>query len=165
MCATTDVRRPSTWKNSLLGLVAFGTATAITAMLGALAAAGAQQRYAALNRPAWAPPGWLFGPVWTLLYATIALAGWLVWHQVGIGWPLVPYAVQLVLNAIWTPIFFDAGAYGLAAVDIILLWCAVAVTVVVFHQVHRAAAVLLLPYWAWTTFATALNLAIWWANR
>jgi tryptophan-rich sensory protein len=73
--------------------------------------------------------------------------------------------IQLILNAAWTPIFFAAGNYGLAVIDIILLWLAIAVTVVWFGRVHRVAAGLLIPYWLWVTYASALTIAIWWANR
>jgi tryptophan-rich sensory protein len=163
---TTDIVRPprspaARWA----GLVAFGLAVAAVAALGALAVSGTQSEYAALERPAWAPPSWLFGPVWTVLYGMIAIAGWLVWRRTGAGAPLLPYAVQLVLNAAWTPIFFGAGAYGWALVDIVALWCAVAATVVAFRRVSRPAAWLLVPYWLWVTYAAALNASIWWLNR
>jgi translocator protein len=164
MAAPSVLRRPPR-AIDLLGLAAFAAAAAVTALIGGLAVTGARQEYATLDRPAWAPPGWLFGPVWTVLYATIALAGWLVWRRAGSRSALVPYAVQLVLNAIWTPLFFGAGARGLAALDIVVLWCAIGATVVGFGRAHRGAALLLLPYWAWVSFATALNLVIWWENR
>ncbi|GAA1764374.1 TspO/MBR family protein [Luedemannella helvata] len=147
-----------------LVLVGFGLAAFAAAAIGGLGISGTGQEYASLERPAWAPPSWLFGPVWTVLYATIAIAGWLVWRRVGWSWPLVPYAVQLVLNAAWTPIFFGLGAYGLAAVDVVLLWAAIGATVASFWRVHRGAAVLLLPYWAWVSYATALTIAIWRLN-
>jgi tryptophan-rich sensory protein len=103
--------------------------------------------------------------VWTILYAMIAVAGWLVWRRTGWSTALTAYAVQLGLNAIWTPIFFGAGQYGWALVDIVVLWFAIGATVALFWRESRLAAALLLPYWAWVTFATALNAAIWWANR
>lgn len=147
-----------------LVLVGFGVAAFAAAAIGGLGISGTGQEYASLERPSWAPPSWLFGPVWTVLYAMIALAGWLAWRRVGWSWPLVPYAVQLVLNAAWTPIFFGFGAYGLATVDIIAMWLAIGATVVVFWRVRRVAALLLLPYWAWVTYATALTIAIWRLN-
>jgi translocator protein len=149
----------------LVGLLGFGAAVALAAVVGGLAAAGSSAEYAALDQPAWSPPSWLFTPVWTVLYVTIAVSGWLVWRRVGFSRPLLPYAIQLVLNAAWTPLFFGAGAYGWAAIEIIVLWFAIGVTVLVFWRVHRVAALLLLPYWAWVTFAAALNIAIWWLNR
>ncbi|HEU5108118.1 MAG TPA: TspO/MBR family protein [Micromonosporaceae bacterium] len=147
------------------GLAAFGLAVTAVAVLGSLAVTGTSNEYASLERPVWAPPSWLFGPVWTILYAMIAVSGWLVWRRVGVGAPLLPYAVQLLLNAAWTPIFFGAGAYGWALVDIAALWWAIAATVVAFRPVSRPAALLLVPYWLWVSYATALNASIWWLNR
>ncbi|MBV1849533.1 TspO/MBR family protein [Catellatospora tritici] len=146
-------------------LAGFVAAVTVVAVVGALAVAQPADDYAALARPGWAPPSWLFGPVWTLLYAMIALAGWLVWRAVGWGPQLVPYAVQLVLNAAWTPLFFGAGQRGVALVDIVALWVAVGVTVLAFRKVSTAAAWLLVPYWLWVTFATALNFSIWQLNQ
>lgn len=148
----------------ILGLVVFGLAVAAAAVVGGVAAGGASAEYENLEQPFFAPPDWLFSPVWTALYVTIAISGWLVWRRIGLGWPLIPFAVQLVLNAVWTPLFFGLGAYGLAAIEIIALWIAIGVTVWSFWRVHRVAALLLLPYWAWVTYATALNIAIWWLN-
>lgn len=150
----------ATW----IALAGFGAATAAAALLGGLGVAGTSIEYASLDRPSWAPPSWLFGPVWTVLYIMIAVAGWLVWKRTGWTTALTAYAVQLALNAAWTPIFFGFGRYGLALVDIVLLWVAIAVTIWLFRPISRTAVALLLPYWAWVTFATALNAAIWAAN-
>jgi len=149
------------------GLVVFGAAAAAAAVTGSLAAISAAERYGALVQPAWAPPSWLFGPVWTVLYIAIAVAGWLVWREA--GWSgartaLTAFAVQLVLNALWTPLFFGAGLFGVAFVEIVLLWLAIVATIVLFARVSRTAALLLVPYLAWVTFASALNLAIWVLN-
>lgn len=165
MPARRRFRGPETTAGDVLGLIGFAATAALTALIGGFAVTNADNTYDTLDRPWWAPPGWLFGPVWTILYATIAVAGWLVWRRTGLNRTFIPYAIQLVFNAAWTPVFFGAHAYGLAAVDIVLLWCAIAATVVTFSRVHRGAALLLLPYWAWVTFATALNLDIWWTNR
>ncbi|GHJ45833.1 putative TspO/MBR-related protein precursor [Catellatospora sp. TT07R-123] len=146
-------------------LAGFAAAVALVALVGGLAVARPADDYAALARPGWAPPAWVFGPVWTLLYAMIALAGWLVWRAVGWGPQLVPYAIQLVLNAAWTPLFFGAGLRGAALVDIVALWLAIGATVAVFRKVSPVAAWLLVPYWLWVTFATALNFSIWQLNR
>jgi benzodiazapine receptor len=148
-----------------LALAGFGAAVAVAALLGGLGVAGTADEYRSLEQPAWAPPSWLFGPVWTVLYAMIAVSGWLVWRRTGWSSALNWYAVQLVLNAIWTPIFFGFGQYGLALVDIVVLWAMIGVTVWKFRPISRLAAGLLLPYWAWVTFATALNASIWLANR
>ena len=147
-----------------LGLAGFALAAAAAALIGGLGVAGTTQEYAGLTQPSWAPPSWLFGPVWTVLYVMIAVAGWLVWRRTGWTSALTVYAVQLALNAIWTPIFFGFGQYGLALVDIAVLWVLIGVTIWLFRPVSRPAALMLVPYWAWVTFATALNLAIWRLN-
>jgi translocator protein len=162
---TTIAHGPRSTPAAWLGLAAFGAAVTAAALLGGLAVRGTASEYQSLEQPAWAPPSWLFGPVWTILYAMIAVAGWLVWRRTGWSTALTAYAVQLGLNAIWTPIFFGAGQYGWALVDIVVLWFAIGATVALFWRESRLAAALLLPYWAWVTFATALNAAIWWANR
>ncbi len=152
---------------AVAGLAVFGVAAAAAAVTGSLAAISAADRYGALAQPAWAPPAWLFGPVWTVLYVSIAVAGWLVWRKA--GWTgartaLTVFAVQLVLNALWTPLFFGAGLFGVAFGEIVLLWLAIVATVVLFARHSRPAALLLVPYLAWVTFASALNLAIWVLN-
>jgi tryptophan-rich sensory protein len=145
-------------------LAVFAVAVTVAAAIGGLGVSGTSAEYASLEQPAWAPPSGLFGPVWTVLYAMIAVAGWLAWRRVGFTAPLWLYAAQLVLNAIWTPLFFGAGRYGLAFADIVGLWLLIGATVVTFWRIHRVAAALLLPYWAWVTYASALNLAIWQLN-
>ncbi|MEU4220271.1 TspO/MBR family protein [Actinoplanes sp. NPDC026623] len=147
-----------------LGLLGFGLAVLCTAVVGSLAATGSKAEYASLEQPAWAPPSWLFGPVWTILYVLIAIAGWLVWQRTGWTRALTVYAVQLALNAAWTPLFFAAGRYGLALVEIMVLWVLILATIVLFWRTSRLAAALLVPYLAWVSFATALNAAIWSAN-
>ena len=159
MTTAPAVRRPS-WA----GLIPFALAVTAAALIGVLGVTGTSAEYQNLDQPSWAPPSWLFGPVWTVLYAMIAVAGWLVWRRTGWNRALTVYAVQLALNAIWTPIFFGFGRYGLALVDIAVLWVLIGVTVWLFRPISRAAAWLLVPYWAWVSFATALNAAIWHAN-
>jgi benzodiazapine receptor len=123
--------------------------------------------YSRLNKPTWNPPSWVFGPAWTLLYLMMGVAAWLVWREG--GWraqrrALVLFLVQLVLNALWTPLFFGLHQPGLAFADIVLLWLTVALTAFVFWQVSRPAGLLLLPYLAWVTFAAVLNFTIWRMN-
>jgi benzodiazapine receptor len=123
--------------------------------------------YVALKKPAWNPPGWVFGPVWTALYTMMAVAAWLVW-RCG-GWaaqrrPLLLFLTQLALNAVWTPLFFGLHRPGLAFAEIVLLWLAIAATLVVFRPVSRAAAWLLVPYLAWVSFAGVLNFTLWRLN-
>ncbi len=136
----------------------------VAASGGALSVDNTQGEYMGLNQPSWAPPGWLFGPVWTLLYVMIATAAWLVWKRVGLGVALALWVGQLVLNAVWTPIFFGLGQTGWALVDIVLLWCAIVATIGVFWRISRPASALMVPYLAWVSFATALNAAIWSLN-
>ncbi|MBB6436042.1 TspO/MBR family protein [Streptomyces candidus] len=155
--------RPASGVLMLLGLLAVCFAVA---GIGAWASADAGSVYRSLDRPDWAPPGWLFGPVWTVLYATIAVAAWLVLRRpAGSVRPAMTWwSVQLALNLAWTPLFFAAGEYGLAFLDICLLLVALAVTMVMFARHRRSAALLLVPYAAWVTFAAALNLSIWLSN-
>ncbi|MGC4744618.1 TspO/MBR family protein [Micromonospora sp. DT201] len=145
-------------------LAGFAAFVFVAAAIGGLGVQGTTDEYASLRQPDWAPPSWLFGPAWTLLYALIAVAGWLAWRRVGFSSALWAWTAQLVLNAIWTPLFFGAGQYGLAFAEIVLMWLAIGLTVALFARVSRVAATLLLPYWAWVTFAAALNLSIWRLN-
>ncbi len=150
-----------------LGLAVFALAVVVVAAVGGLAATSPAAQYQALEQPSWAPPAAVFGPVWTLLYAMIAVAGWLVWRRRGIAGArpaLAVYAVQLALNALWTPLFFGLGAIGTAFAEICLLWIALVTTVVLFARHSRPAAALLVPYLLWVTFAAALNGAIWQLN-
>lgn len=135
------------------------------ASLGALFMPG--QWYAALNKPAWNPPGWIFGPVWTALYAMMAVAAWLVWQRGGFAAqrrPLGLFLAQLALNALWTPLFFGLHQPGLAFAEIILLWLAILATMLAFRPVSRAATWLLVPYLAWVSFAAVLNATLWRLN-
>ncbi|WP_370248916.1 TspO/MBR family protein [Nocardioides sp.] len=141
-------------------LLPFAAAVVVITIVGGLAAASSRETYAALDLPPYAPPGWVFGPVWTVLYAMIAVAGWLAWRSGGGRPAVVAWSVQLALNLAWTPLFFAADAYTLALVEIVLLLVAVAATVVVFRRTSRLAAGLMLPYLAWVAFATALNLGV-----
>ncbi|RLP92078.1 tryptophan-rich sensory protein [Micromonospora sp. BL4] len=155
---------PTSGRRSRWALAGFAAAVFVAAAIGGLGVQGTTDEYASLRQPGWAPPSWLFGPVWTVLYALIAVAGWLAWRRVGFGPALWAWTAQLVLNAIWTPLFFGAGQYGLAFAEIVAMWLAIGLTVALFARVSRGAAALMLPYWAWVTFAAALNLSIWRLN-
>lgn len=120
--------------------------------------------YAALAKPSWNPPGWIFGPVWTALYLMMATAAWLVWKRDGWGKSLWLYLTQLALNAAWTPIFFGAHLLGWAFMEILFMWLAILLTLLAFRRVHKTAALLLLPYLAWVTFAAFLNFTLWRMN-
>jgi translocator protein len=158
------VRRPAPGGRRWWGLLGFAALVAVAAAVGAFAVTDPATEYADLVQPSWAPPSWLFSPVWTVLYVMIAIAGFLAWRRAGVGPAVGFWLAQLVLNAAWTPLFFGAGRYGLAFAEIALLWLLIAVTTVLFWRISRAAALLMLPYWAWVTFAAALNLAIWRLN-
>jgi len=130
--------------------------------VGALATRNAREFYASLAKPAWAPPGWLFGPVWTVLYVLMGVAAWLVWRSAGWSGASVAlslFLVQLVCNAAWSWIFFAWRSGALAFADIVLLLVLIVATMLAFARVHGLAALLLLPYLAWVVFATALTFA------
>ena len=151
----------------LLGLLVFLAASALVAGLGGLATANnVNGWYATADKAPWSPPNWVFGPVWTVLYTAMAVAAWLVWRSRAKGArpALTAYAVQLVLNLLWTPVFFGlypvlgTPALWIAFVIIVALAVAVSVTVLHFGPIRRTAGLLLLPYLAWIVFASSLNL-------
>lgn len=148
-----------------LALVGWAALTFCAAATGVFVSTGGW--YASLVKPSWNPPGWLFGPVWTLLYAMMTVAAWLVWRRG--GWrgqklPLGLYLVQWGLNALWTPLFFGLRQPGIAFAEIVLLAAAVLATLVLFWKVRRTAGLLMTPYALWVTFAAVLNYAIWRLN-
>lgn len=150
---------------NILALFAWLLACFAAAASGAMFMPG--EWYAALNKPAWNPPGWIFGPVWTALYVMMAVAAWLVWRRGGFAAqrrPLGWFLAQLVLNALWTPLFFGLRQPGWAFAEILLLWLAILATLLAFRSVSRAAAWLLVPYLAWVSFAAVLNGTIWRLN-
>ncbi len=123
--------------------------------------------YAGLAKPGFNPPNQVFGPVWTLLYTLMAIAAWLVWKRphtsrrtVGLLW----WSIQLALNFGWSLIFFRRHQIGIALIEILLLWLAIAVTAGLFFRIRRAAGWLMVPYLAWVSFASLLNYAIWRIN-
>lgn len=121
--------------------------------------------YRQLAKPRWRPPDWLFGPAWAVLYVMIAVSGWLVWERAGASPAIAVYLGHLAINAGWSAIFFGLRRIDWALGWIVLLWLSIVATIVVFHPISTTAAILLGPYLAWVTFATALNAAIWWMNR
>lgn len=121
--------------------------------------------YEALVKPAWTPPNAVFGPVWTVLYALMALAAWKIWIAVRrIDAALIVYGIQLVLNVLWSYLFFGLHRIDWALMDIIALWLAILATLFLFRRRDRLAGLLLVPYLLWVTYAAALNLAIWRLN-
>lgn len=149
-------------------LLLIALAVLVTAALGTVASVRAGEFYSQLQRPAWAPPGSLFGPVWSVLYLTLIAAGWLAWRARAVpGSRRVPFAFfggQLALNALWSWLFFRWHLGGLALAEVLLLWVAIAVTMVHFWRLRPVAGALLLPYLLWVGFASALNLAVWRLN-
>lgn len=147
---------------ALAGWVAL---TFTAAMTGVFVSTGGW--YAGLVKPSWNPPSWAFGPVWTVLYAMMAVAAWLVWREG--GWKaqwraLTLYLLQWALNALWTPLFFGLHRPGLALAEILALDLAVLGTLMAFWRVKRLAGTLLVPYALWVLFATVLNFTIWRLN-
>ncbi len=150
---------------SIVVLIGFVAACFLAAATGILFKPGAW--YEQLKKPSWRPPNRLFAPVWSVLYLMIAFSGWLVWYTAGLGalGPLVLYAIQLLLNAAWTPVFFGLHRLDLGFAVIVLLWLSIAATIAAFASVSAAAAWLMIPYLAWVTFASLLNFAVWRLNR
>lgn len=144
---------------------AFIAGTLALGLGSGLVAAGTAGQYRDLERPDWAPPPWLFGPVWTALYIMVGWAGFLAWRAAGWSLPLQLWTVQLLLNLLWTPLFFGLGLRGWALVDLGALLLALLATLASLWFRFRPAALLLLPYLGWVAFATALNAEVWWLNR
>jgi tryptophan-rich sensory protein len=125
--------------------------------------------YTELQKPAFNPPNWVFAPVWTVLYIMMAFSAFIVVGK-GLDTPavkiaLIAFVIQLILNALWTPVFFGAHLIFLALLEIILLWLAILFTIVTFYKVSISAALLLIPYLLWVTFAAVLNAALWLLNK
>jgi translocator protein len=150
---------------SLLGFVAV---TFVAAAIGSAATfRGVATWYPTLVKPAWTPPSALFGPVWTALYLAMAVAAWRVWRlQTGSARTAVlrSYGSQLVLNALWSVLFFGLRRPDLALLDIAALWLVLVIALVRFWRADRIAGALWVPYVAWVSFAFALNAAVWRLN-
>jgi translocator protein len=133
----------------------------VAAVGGAITQTGIGSWYDGLAKPPWQPPSWAFAPVWSLLYVTIAVAGWLWWREGIAGITAVRWwSVQLALNLAWTGVFFGLQQTGWALATIVALDLAIVACVLVGWEIRRAASILFLPYLAWTIFASALNFAI-----
>ena len=146
-----------------LGLAGWLAASFVTGGVGAIASASATGFYGTLAQPSWAPPAALFGPVWSALYVLIGVAAWLVWRRhgfAGAATALGLFVIQLVANALWTWLFFKWRLGAASLVEIVVLWLLIAATIVAFWPLHRVAAVLLVPYLAWVSFASALTVSL-----
>ncbi len=153
--------------HQIIGLLGWLVLSFAAAAVGAAASAGAGAFYEQLVRPSWAPPGWLFAPVWTVLYALMGVAAWLVWRVDGFKkgrTALALFIVQLGANALWTWVFFAWHQGAIAFAEVMVLWGLIVATTASFRRLNALAAVLLLPYLAWVTFASALTFSTWRLN-
>lgn len=166
----TRSNRPG-WRDAA-GLAGWLALSFAASAVGAFASANAGAFYAELNRPPWAPPGWLFGPVWSVLFLCMAVAAWMVWRApaasagaaAGRRLALGLFVLQLAVNALWSWLFFAWHLGAAALADVLLLWLLVAATLAAFRRISRVAALLLAPYLLWVSFAAALNAVLWRAN-
>ena len=153
------------YTTSILAFLGFALVCAAAATPGILCRPGIW--YRDLVKPSWRPPNWLFGPVWLVLYVSIAVSGWLVWRQVGFSAATLAFVVfgaQLILNGFWSVIFFGLHRPDLAFLEIVGLWLSIVATIAVFHPIEPLAAYLLVPYACWVGFAVVLNYCIWRLN-
>lgn len=149
---------------SVLALGGFLALVALAALFGASFEPGAW--YAGLRKPPLNPPAWIFPPVWSALYLAIAVAGWLVWRaRPATRTPLALWGAQLVLNALWSWLFFGLNRPGAALLEIVVLLALVAATTAAFFRIRPLAGALLAPYAAWVAFAAYLNAGLWVLNR
>ncbi len=152
-------------------LVLAGAVSLSAGLIGSLIVTpgGFSSWYSTIQKPSYTPPSWVFGPVWTILYLLMGVAAFLVWQKGldhrAIRMALLWFLVQLVLNALWSPVFFGRHRIGLALLVLVLLWVAVAVTMHHFFRISRPAGWLLMPYLLWVSFAVFLNTSIWSLNR
>ena len=146
-----------------LGLLVSLLVSYAAAAVGGLATQREPEFFATLSRPAWAPPSWVFGPVWSVLYTLMGVAAWLIWREKGFRGARVAlglFGAQLALNALWTWLFFAWRRGLLAGIEIVLLLVLIVLTTIAFWRVRPLAGILLLPYLAWVAYATALTIAL-----
>lgn len=163
-------------RRDVFGLLAFlALCFAVSAIGGAVTASSVGTWYAGLEKPSFNPPNWIFAPVWTALYAMMAVAGWRVWRvwrspELASGAAskrsaLTAFGIQLALNLAWSCLFFGARQPGLAFVEVIVFLAAIIWTALLFRRLDHVAATLFVPYIAWVTFAAVLNGFVWYLNR
>ena len=151
----------------ILGLFGWLAVTFVAASMGAIASASAGGFYRNLLRPGWAPPAWAFAPVWSALYLLMGIAAWLVWREHGFRYSSIAlslFLIQLVANALWTWLFFVWHQGALSFIEILILWALILATIITFWRVRSVAALMLIPYLAWVTFASVLAFAEWQGN-
>jgi translocator protein len=154
-------------QKQILGLAGWLIVAFIAAGIGGAASVDAGPFYTQLIRPDWAPPPSVFGPVWTVLYAMMAIAAWLVWRVGGFrnaGIALSLFLLQLVFNALWSWLFFGWNLGAPAFVCVLALWALILATLIFFWQINPLAGALLVPYLLWVSFAAALNYSVWQLN-
>jgi len=157
--------KPRPLSYQLFGLLGWLLLVSAAAGIGAFASMDAQAFYDQLNKPSWAPPASVFGPVWTGLYLLMTISVWLVWRLLPSNrWALVLFCVQLTVNALWSWLFFAWHQGALATAGVLLLLILIVATVRSFWQSSRIAVVLLLPYLLWVSFASVLTWAVWQGN-
>ena len=147
----------------LLGCILLCQAAGVLGVL--VSDTGESEWYRALAKPSFNPPGWIFGVVWPVLYVMMGVSLYLLLrHWPASRWAIALFAVQLLLNASWTPVFFGLHQMAAALVILIALWATLVATLYASWQVSTPAALLLLPYFAWTSFAMILNATFWRLN-
>lgn len=151
----------------VIGLLVWLVISFVASGIGAMASIRAAPFYGQLAQPSWAPPSSVFGPVWTILYALMGIAAWLVWRADSLRvtrTALSLFLLQLAVNALWTWLFFAWSQGALAFADIVLLWVLVVATAVSFWRIRPLAGALLIPYLLWVSFAATLNFSVWQLN-
>lgn len=149
----------------IAGLLTTFGATAVAAVVGSAASITAADFYGRLVQPPWAPPAWVFGPVWTVLYLMMAMAAWLIFRSdQDVRVPIALFLAQLALNALWSWAFFRWQSGPVSMLIIAGLCAAIVATMTLFWRIHPLAGILLLPYLAWVAFASFLNAAMWRLN-
>ena len=156
---------PRSLSSQTVGLLGWLLAAFAAAALGAVASVDAASFYAQLSKPSWAPPAWVFGPVWSTLYALMGVAAWLVWRSPGSNKvALGLFVAQLAANALWSWLFFAWHRGALAALEVLVLLALIVATIVAFSRTSRLAALLLVPYLLWVSFASVLTWTVWRSN-
>jgi tryptophan-rich sensory protein len=163
-----DQQSPKSIGALVIGLAAWIGVCFLAAAVGSLATTSSVNGwFATINKPTWNPPNWIFGPVWTTLFLMMGVAAWLVWKKSGfknakfeLGW----FLFHLLLNVLWSVLFFGMQQMGMACIEIVVLWLSIAATIFLFHRHSKMAAGLLVPYLMWVSFATFLNYTIWRLN-